>query len=250
MLDFNSRHGFSNRVNYLVDAAIAAQTEEPRRYLGASSIGHECERAVQFELLAAMDEVEKPQPGPRIRRIFDRGNVYEKRARRWLKDAGFIFGFINCKKDDKGNLIFNYFEDFDGIHKGHADGVVTGWKGKDDCPIALPALWECKCLADKYWRKLRDEGLKKYSQTYYWQAQIYMHYLGLDRCLYTAVNANDLEVLHLLVEIDPDAVRMARSRVERVINATKLGELVPRCTADPNYYICKSMCDFRAACWK
>ena len=55
MLDFNPRPSMAERINALVDAALIAEREAapPRTYLGASRLGHACERALQFEFVAA-----------------------------------------------------------------------------------------------------------------------------------------------------------------------------------------------------
>lgn len=242
MLDFNSRSAFSDRLNFLIDEPINATAAESQRrgYLGASVIGHHCERHVQYHLMAAQGMVERKQPAARIMRIFDRGNVYEEKARQWLKDAGFLFGI-----PPKGRE----FSDFGGVFRGHVDGVLTGWKRPDTlCPVPLPALWENKCLGAKGWKKLQDEKLQKYSSTYFAQVQIYMYYTGLERCLFTAVNADTMELYHEIVPFDLMEAELSRSRAQGVISATEAGAMVARCTNDSNFYICK-MCDFRGGCW-
>lgn len=242
MLDFNSRSALADRINYLVDERIAREEEaKPRRqYLGASLIGHACERHVQYQWLAILGQVERPGFEPRILRIFDRGNIYEERARQWLKAAGFLFG-----RPPAGLA----FEDFGGQFRGHVDGVLTGWRRRDaECMIELPALWECKCLGAKGWRSLDKERLRNYSSTYFAQVQLYMHYLGLECCLFSAVNADTMEIYHELVPYDATEAQLCRARVATILAATEAGELLQRCTADPAYYICK-WCDFRGGCW-
>lgn len=238
MLDFNSRSALSDRMNYLIDTATVRE-DKPRNYLGASIVGHTCERHVQYHLLAARGEVERKEFPPRILRIFDRGNLYEERVRAWLIQAGFIFGRGSSQKG---------FTDFDGQFGGHVDGILTGFRSGSTCPITLPALWENKCLGSKGWKKLESEKLKAYSSTYYAQVQIYMHYLGLSRCLFTAINADVMEIYHELVEYDPMEAELYRSRVQQIIVASDEGRLVARCSSDRNFYICK-WCDFAGRCW-
>ncbi|MDY0037965.1 MAG: hypothetical protein RBS05_18800 [Zoogloea oleivorans] len=244
MIDLNSQSGLAGRLNYFIDAHIAKGEAEAQRreYLGASVVGHECERAVQYHWLCAQGKEERKPVAPRVLRIFDRGNIYEDQARKWLKHSGFLFGWV------AGTFPPNAFSDFDGRFRGHADGVVTGWRGKDACPIELPELWENKCLGSKGWKKLKNEKLKAYSSTYFSQIQIYMHYLDLPRCLFTAVNADTMEIYHELVGRDQTEAELCRSRVAAIFAATEAGEMVPRCTGDPSYYICK-WCDFSARCW-
>lgn len=240
MLDFNSRSALSDRINYLIDASFTQESQQ-REYLGASIVGHSCERHVQFHLLAARGLVDRKEFQPRILRIFDRGNLYEERARAWLKQAGFLFGLTK-----KGRA----FTDFGGQFKGHVDGVITGWKVRGvACPIELPALWEHKCLGAKNWKKVEKDKLKEYSSTYYGQTQIYMHYLGLDRCLFMATNADTMEIYHELVPYRQDEAHALIQRVERVMTAADHGEMVPRCTQDKSFLICK-WCDFAGECWK
>lgn len=239
MIDLNSRSALSDRINYLIDQATPVDGQD-RRYLGASIVGHQCERAVQYHLLAARGLVERKNPEPRILRIFDRGNMYEEKSRQWLKQAGFLFGV-----PPKGLA----FSDFDGQFRGHVDGVITGWRRPDTlCPIELPVLWENKCLGSKGWKKLSDEKLREYSSTYFMQTQIYMHYLGLERCLFTAVNADTMAIYH---EVVPYAVADAMQgieRVGRVLLAANAGEMVPRMTRDSSFYQCK-WCDFYDICF-
>lgn len=243
MLDFNSKSMLSDRINFFIDEqidAVAAQ-EPPREYLGASVIGHQCERHVQYHLLAARGQVERKKFPSRIMRIFDRGHTYEAKVRNWLKGAGFMFGF---GAQGLG------FQDFGGVFRGHVDGVLTAWRRRDvGAPIELPALWENKALGAKNWKKVSTDKLKNYSSTYYAQVQIYMSYLKLERCLFTAINADTMEIYHELVPYDALEADLCYARVGTVIRAADAGQLVQRCTMDRNFYICK-WCDFSADCWR
>ncbi|NTU68948.1 MAG: hypothetical protein HGB02_08725 [Chlorobiaceae bacterium] len=246
MIDFNSKTAFTDRINYLIDGPIAATAEESQRrhYLGASVVGHECERYVQFQLLAAHGLIERKRPEARNLRIFDRGHTYEAKARKWLKDAGFLFGTTRTGRS---------FQDFGGEYRGSVDDVVTGWReiltrNGVICPIELPALWECKCLGSKYWKQVVDKGLKEYSSTYWGQIHQYMAYLELPRCLYTVINADTMEMHHTIYNYDEVEAQLGRARVHGVITATNEGRWCQRCSGDRNFYKCK-WCDFREACW-
>lgn len=235
MIDLNSKHCISDCVNFFVDKAIAEQKEEPRKYLGASIVGHECERRVQYEYMVTQGMIESNTFfAPRIKRVLDRGNVYEERAIKWLTGAGFSFSGRQ-----------HQFDDFASRFAGHCDGIITDGVC---CGITYPCLWECKCLQDKSYKAIIKDGLKKYSEPYWVQVHVYMAYLGLDRCMYTVVNANTMELYHFVVELDLSVARQARNRVERIINATAMGEMVPRCTSDKNYFVCK-WCDYSSDCW-
>lgn len=240
MLDLNSKSMLSARINCLIDDAIFLEHawDPPREYLGASVVGHSCDRHVQYRFLVTRKEIPDPPIEPRIRRIFDRGNLYEDRARKWLSAAGFEF-----YPDPNG------ISDFDDRFRGHVDGVIVAFKGPVASPIDLPALWECKALGSKGWKALEKDGLQKYSSTYWGQAHIYMAYLELHRCLYTVVNADTMELLHLLIEFDPKEAETIKAKIARVFTSTDMGELLPRISQDPAYFVC-TMCPFRDNCWK
>lgn len=241
MIDLNSRTMLSDRINFLIDAAIAIERDKqpPRKYLGASLAGHQCDRYVQYQWLVVQKELPGEVFPPRTLRIFDRGNIYEDRARRWLQGAGFLFV--------PGPL--PEIADFDLRFGGHVDGILAGFYGAGESPVPLPALWENKTLGAKGYKAIEKDGLRKYSPTYYEQVNIYMGYLQLPRCLFTVVNSDSMELLHILIEFSPPSFEMMKNKIGRIFNATNLGELLPRCTQDKEFYLCK-WCPFREICWK
>lgn len=242
MIDFNSKSMFSDRINWFIDEPLKheANNSPKRSYIGASIIGHPCDRHVQYHLLETRKTCPKKAFSPRTIRIFDRGNIYEEKARIWLKNAGFLFGYGKHGKS---------FHDFDNLFQGHVDGIITGWKKHDvQCPIPLPVLWENKCLNSKNWKKVSTDKLKDYSSIYYAQVQMYMYYTGLANCLFTAVNADTMELYHELVPYNKTEANLILARVESIINATNNNIVMQKCASKSDFYICK-LCDFRKECW-
>lgn len=239
MIDLNSKSMLTDRIAYLIDKNTPYD-QQNRDYLGASIVGHECERHVQYSYQATQGKIQGKPFEPRILRIFDRGNLYEERARTWLKQAGFMFGRTKAGKS---------FSMFEGKLKGHVDGVITGFRHGEECPIPLPALWENKCLGAKGFKKVSDEKLHKYSSTYYGQVMIYMKALSLPYCLFTAVNADTMEVYSELIPYNDIDGSYYVNRAQRVINLEQQGLSGERISKDRNYYLCKSMCNYRDVCW-
>ena len=89
MLDYNHRPGIAERVNAAIDAALIAEREAtpPRTYLGASRLGHACERALQFEFAGAPKD-QGADFGGQTLRIFEIGHQLEDLAIGWLRAAG------------------------------------------------------------------------------------------------------------------------------------------------------------------
>lgn len=238
MLDFNRENLASavinEEINALLDnAAATEQREERRTYLGASGIGSECLRKVQFDW-----QVESTHPA-RTKRIFSRGHLFEEVTVKALGQAGF--------RIERGTPA-THFSAANDTFKGHADGIIVA--GPAVKCLTYPCLWEHKALGSSGWKKLEKDGLKTAYPQYYDQVQLYMAYLGLDEnpALFTAVNANDCHILHLAVPYDAAAAQAASDRAVLVIKATQAGELLERIASKPTDWRCK-MCTHRERCW-
>src|SRR5262249_26928052 len=120
-------------INDAIERAAATTAELPRPYLGASIVGHECLRRVQFDWWV------KPVLAARTREIFQRGHSFEDRARRHLMAAGFKFAPPEA-------LVFSAA---DGALRGHADGIIIHGPDLPGAYLIFPLIWECKCLNAK-----------------------------------------------------------------------------------------------------
>src|SRR5215831_18221996 len=131
MLDFNridlSEQPINESINALIEAA-EPPGKNYRQYLGASAIGHECSRKIQYDWFC------DPQFPARIKDIFERGHFFEDVTRQHLIAAGFNFA-------PKERLAFSAL---DGFFQGHADGIILG--GPSKAGLKYPCLWEHKCL--------------------------------------------------------------------------------------------------------
>ena len=116
MLDFNKRPSMGERINAAVDAALKAESAAtpPRDYLGASRLGHACERALQFEFAGAPKDEGQDFSG-RSLRIFAIGHELEDLAIRWLRAAGLD---LVTQKRDGGQFGFSVAG---GRIRGHVD---------------------------------------------------------------------------------------------------------------------------------
>ena len=213
MLDFNRTILSSEPISVEIDRLIEnaePREENVRQYLGASNIGHECLRRVQYDWMC------DPAHLSRTRDIFRRGNLIEELTRQHLIRAGFVF----APTERLG------FKAADGLFRGHADGILVN--GPDLPGTAYPCLWEHKCLGDKGWRALERDGLEKAYPQYAAQVCIYQAYLDAAEysAIFTAVNANTMERLHLLVPFDPERAQAWSDRAVTVIKATIAGELL------------------------
>jgi hypothetical protein len=238
MLDLNRSNLSSSDVNTAVNAALdkaalTEQREERRAYLGASGIGSECLRKVQYDW-----QCDSTHPA-RTKRIFSRGHMFEEITVKAMAGAGF--------RMERGTPATG-FTAANGLFKGHCDGIIIAGPSIDG--LAYPCLWEHKAIGASGWRKLEKDGVEKAYPQYYAQVQIYMAYLGLDEnpALFTAVNSDNCEILHIPVPFNAEAAQSWSDRAVTVIRATQAGELLGRITDKPTDWRCK-MCSHKERCW-
>ena len=247
-LDFNPRPSMADRINALVDAALIAERDAtpPRTYLGASRLGHSCERALQFEFAAAPKD-EGADFGGQTLRIFAIGHQLEDLAIRWLRAARID---LVTQKRDGGQFGFSVAG---GRIRGHVDGIIA------DAPAELgmrvPALWECKTMNAKNWRACVKDGVTVSKPVYAAQIAIYQAYMepsvpgvSVAPALFTAINKDTAELHHELVPFDADLAQRMSDRAVRILQATDAGELLPRIAANRDFFECR-FCAHAERCW-
>jgi hypothetical protein len=218
-------------VNELIERA-APVSENFRHYLGASGVGGDCLRKVQYDWMC------DPVFPVRTKDIFARGHFFEELTRQHLIAAGFVFA-------PKERL---RFVAANGLFRGHADGIIVG--GPELPAICYPCLWECKGVKDKGWKSIERDGLTGLYTIYKAQVAIYQAYLDVTNpALFTVVNADTCERLHFTVPFDAQLAQLTSDRAVAIITATQAGELLPRAYDQPSDWHCK-MCAHKERCWK
>lgn len=241
MMDFNRSSSLSARMSALIDQGLKAhQTKQKiREYLGASRLGVSCNRALQYEYEHQPVDPGREHSG-RLLRIFERGHVIEDCMVKWLRYAGFDLRTAGADGQQFG------FSVLDGRLQGHIDGVfVDGPEG-----FAYPALWENKCLGSKSWRDLEKNKLAISKPIYHAQVVLYQAYLGLHEnpAIFTAVNADTMEIYTELVDFDPGFAQRLSDRGLKVVSASAAQERLSRTFQNPTHFECR-MCSWQDHCW-
>jgi hypothetical protein len=147
MLDFNRTNVSAAPVNITINDAIAAaartEVKERRPYLGASIVGNECLRKIQYDWWC------DPIHPLKLRDIFARGHFFEEQSRQHLSAAGFRFAPADTLA----------FTAMNGLFRGHADGIIIAGPNLPGAYLIYPLLWEHKCINNKGWRALERDGL-------------------------------------------------------------------------------------------
>lgn len=246
-IDFNSRLKPGDRsaeINAEIDRRMLATPRPARDYLGASSIADACARRIQYRYLKVPPD--RPEFEARILRIFARGHALERVAIDVLAEAGFD---LATKVRDGGQIGFSAAG---GRFRGHCDGIVFA------APVAmrLPCLWEHKGLGAAGWRRVSTVGVAVAYPEYAGQIALYQAYLdeavpgvGANPALFTATNADTMELYHEMLEPDLALAQRLSDRAVAILRACDGGTLMPRVAAAPDHRECQD-CAWSATCWK
>ncbi|ALK09022.1 PD-(D/E)XK nuclease family protein [Blastochloris viridis] len=251
MLNFNHRATIADLVNGAIDAAIVAEraSTPPRDYLGASRLGHACERALQFEFVDAPKDEGAGFDG-RTLRIFEIGHALESLAIRWLQSAGFELYTRKGNRQDGDQFGFSVAG---GRIRGHVDGIIAA--APEPLEIGVPAVWECKTMNAKNWRETVAKGVVVAKPIYAAQIAIYQAYMeaqvpGIsdNPAVFTAINKDTAELHHELVPFDAGLAQRISDRAVRILQATDADELLPRIAMTRDFHECR-MCPWAERCW-
>ena len=198
--------------------------EGPRSHLGASIIGHECDRYIWFAFRWMFFE----QFSGRMQRLFDRGKKEEARLAEWLRGIGFEVKLINLD-GMQFRVLFN--EKHGG---GSSDGITT--LPQRYGTFLEPILLEFKTQKDKGFEKLQGSGFEKEKPRHFTQVSIYGRLLAIRYCLYIAINKQDDDLNVELVELDWDLADAELTKADYIIKSR-----VPprRISETPTWYLCK-----------
>lgn len=201
-----------------------------RAHLGASVIGHACERYLWLLFRWAGAEA---FDGRKLR-LFDTGKRAEPRFVAELRGIG-------CEVHDVDEFGGQFrVSDIAGHFGGSMDGAALG------LPEA-PKTWhvvEFKTHGDKSFIELVAKGVLKAKPQHWAQMQVYMGLTGMDRAMYMAENKNTSELYTERVEFDKVEFIRLIERARRIITA---GAPPERMSADPAWYECK-WCNFHGQC--
>jgi len=201
--------------------ALEAKSEPSRGHLGASQIGHHCDRYLWLSFRWACPE----QFQGRILRLFRRGHEEEAGVISDLRAAG-------CEVMDTDGTGRQYgFRD--GHFAGSIDGIVLS--GVPEAPNK-PHVLEAKTHSLKSFNDVVAKGVKASKPMHYAQMQTYMARMSVDRALYFAVCKDDDRIYTERVRFDKEEAERLADRAQRIIASDRMPEPI---SADPTWYQCK-----------
>lgn len=205
------------------------QAQEHRGHIGASVLGHDCQRHIWYLFRNAL----KPTFTGRLLRVFLRGKREEEVVFEELRGIG-----VELHTEDGGKQI--EVRDSTGHIGGSVDGIGKGFPES-------PGTWavlEIKTHSSKSFADLQKNKVKASKPQHWAQMQIYMGLLELERALYFAVNKDTDEIYTEWVHFDAPAFDALIERGRAILAAT---EPPARLSEDPAHWQCKG-CQHFALC--
>jgi CRISPR/Cas system-associated exonuclease Cas4 (RecB family) len=220
----------SKSLQMLIDEYYEGLPQERRGHMGASIIGHPCDRWLWLSFRWAV--IEK-FPG-KILRIFQQGHHEEQVAINDLRSIGVE---VRAPKGRQSRVEF-------GCHvSGSLDGIIE--HGLPEAPKTKHVL-EVKSHKEDSFKRLRKEGVEKSNPKHYAQMQAYMHGKGIKRALYYAINKNNRDIYRERIEYNKVIAEKIVERAKRITMSERMPEPV---SSDPTWWECK-FCPAHEFCYQ
>ena len=204
----------------LIDVVHEIRQEKPRPHLGASMLGHKCDRWLWLSFRWAV--VEK-FPG-RMLRLFRRGHNEEQQIINDLRSIG-----LDVRTPSAGQSRVDF-----GCHvSGSLDARIE--KGVPGATKA-PHVAEFKTHSLKSFNELKAKGVQEAKPMHWAQMQVYMLGTGLDRALYVAVCKDDDRIYTERLHLDKEAAQKFVDRGRRITLSDRMPEPL---STNPTWYECK-----------
>lgn len=200
----------------------------PRDYLGASSLGEDCERSVWLKYRW----FDKEEQSGRILRLLETGDLSEQRLIDNLKDIGIEVRAIDPETHTQYKAAA-----LEGHLSGSVDGIAT-IDGED-------YILEFKTHNDRSFKELTKKGVEQAKRQHFVQVQIYMGLFKISKALYLAVNKNTDELYEEIIEFIPEYYVALLNKAQRLIDS----EIPPMQIADnpEESFSCK-FCSMKEVC--
>ena len=218
-----------NTIESLIDKAHENRISKPRPHMGASMLGHPCERWMWLSFRWAV----QPVFSGRVLRLFRRGHQEEPNIINDLRSIGVMVQNLETQT----NVNF-------GSHvSGSIDAVIEG-----GVPEAMQKrhIGEFKTHSLKSFNDMEAKGVEKSKPEHYAQMQVYMHGTKIDRALYVAVCKDNDRIYTERIRYNSEIAETLVKRGQRIALSERMP---PPISTDPTWYQCK-FCDAHSFCHK
>ena len=214
-------------IENLIDKSHENRISKPRPHMGASMLGHPCDRRLWLSFRWAV----QPKFSGRILRLFRRGHQEEANIIADLRSIGIMVKAV----DTQDGVNF-------GSHvSGSIDAIIEG-----GVPEAFTKrhIGEFKTHSLKSFNDVEAKGVEKSKPEHFAQMQIYMHGTGIDRALYVAVCKDNDRIYTERIRYEKEIAEKLVARGKRLALSDRMP---PPISTDPTWFQCK-FCDAHSFC--
>ena len=210
------------RLNAVLDVGIlkAARKQSPRSYLGASTIGKPCSRAIQFDYYKTEPDADKGfsantyrispsvipwRPWPSSGSV-SRDSIFEQRKRMALDSDSRLPAAAS------------------------PDTLTAYFAEVPPMTITFPALWECKTAQHKKFKEASEKGIAKSHPQYLAEISVYQAYLELtdNPAILTMIDKDTQKLYHEAIPFNRELAQKTSDKAATILSACDAGELLPR----------------------
>lgn len=210
-----------NSITSMIDQMQEQREQRHRYHLGASQLGHHCDRWLWLSFRWAVIE----KFNGRMLRLFRRGQKEETTVVSDLRAIGM---------DVRNTGTQQSRVDFGKHVSGSIDGIIE--YGVPGHPNKRHVL-EIKTHSKKSFDELEKQGVEKSKPMHYAQCQLYMHGTDVSRALYVAVCKDDDRIYTERIRYNKEHAETLVSRGHRITMSERIPEPCPG--AAPDWYQCR-----------
>ena len=211
-----------DKLSKLIDLYQERDDDEPRDYIGASSIGSDCLRQIWYQFKGVKAE----KVPTKFRRTWAIGKKLEGLVVEWLINAG-----VKVERND-----YTYHAQDMPYFQGHFDGILT-WRNNR-------AILEIKTAKDASFKIFVKKGCKVWNPQYYAQIQSYMGMSGINSAYILVLNKDNSALSDEFVIFNPVFYKKLEEKAQMIYGAHVEP---PRINGSPLWFQCK-MCKFNKVC--
>lgn len=238
-LDHDQLQILSVKIKHEIDVySKEIYRDDFRWHLGASVIGHECDR----KLWLGFHWVTPDNRDGRMSRLHERGKEEEAKFAKYLRGIGFT---LWDKDPSTGKqFIVSYHN---GHFGGSSDGVISCPPSWNIPGIFLPEF-KTSATGSKFSNLNKDNrGIEQNQEQHFVQQSIYGYGYGIRYGLYAAVNKNDDDIYYEFNKLSVPKAEAAIRRAGDIITSDYMPAMMPG--AKESFFKCK-MCEHSDFCHK
>jgi hypothetical protein len=219
-----------DQIQQLIDQHHEEQQEPPRPHLGASMLGHPCDRWLWLSFRWAVVE----KFSGRMLRLFRRGQNEEQQIINDLRAIG-----LDVRTPSSGQSRVDFGCHVSGSIDARIEAGVPG-------AVKTHHVAEFKTHSLKSFNEVKAKGVKEAKPMHWAQMQLYMLGTELNRALYVAVCKDDDRIYTERVRLDLPAAQKLVERGHRITQSDRMPEPI---STNPTWYECK-FCPAHEFCHK